>query len=162
MSNIQKVAVIGGSGNFGPSIIHALQDAGFQVTAISRTGSTATFPEGIPVKRVDFKSIEELKNAFAGQDAVVSVVGGPAFGDQPAMIDAALAAGVKRFLPSEYGGRLDLPGVEDTSFGSMVASKIDTRKYLHEKAKQHPTFSWTGVANGLGLDFVSGPLLSLI
>ncbi|KAI9148773.1 Isoflavone reductase [Paramyrothecium foliicola] len=153
MSAIKKVAVIGASGNFGPAIINSIQKAGFDVTAVSRIGSNATFPEGIPVRRVDFKSGDDLKSAFTGQDAVVSVVGAPAFADQPTMIDAALAAGVKRFLPSEYGGRLDGPDVETTGFGKMVASKIRTLEYLKRKAQVHPEFTWTAIATGLGLDF---------
>ena len=38
-----------------------------------------------------------------GVDAVVSVLGAPALTTQKAFIDAAAEAGVKRFLPSEFG-----------------------------------------------------------
>ena len=53
--------------------------------------------------RANYDSAKSLKAAFQGQDAVISLVGGTALGDQNKLIDAAIAAGVKRFLPSEYG-----------------------------------------------------------
>jgi len=40
---------------------------------------------------------------MVGVEAVVSLVGAPALTSQKAYIDAAVAAGVKRFIPSEFG-----------------------------------------------------------
>jgi hypothetical protein len=39
----------------------------------------------------------------AGVDAIVSVVGSLALPSQLSYIDAAIKAGVKRFIPSEFG-----------------------------------------------------------
>lgn len=52
----------------------------------------------------DYSSHEDLVSAFKGQDAVVSTVGAPALGDQIKLINAAIEAGVKYFIPSEFGG----------------------------------------------------------
>ena len=154
MSVIRNVAVVGGSGNFGSAIVDALKKAGFSVTAVSRPESSAKFPSDITILKVNFDSVDELTAAFEGQDAVVSVVGTPGLGGQHKLVDAALAAGVKRFLPSEYGGQTDAPGVKGTGFGTMVGGKIATIDYVKDKAKSNPGFTWTGVAIGLALDFV--------
>lgn len=39
----------------------------------------------------------------AGVDVIVSAIGGGGLGDQFQMLEAAKAAGVKRFVPSEFG-----------------------------------------------------------
>lgn len=40
---------------------------------------------------------------YTGIDAVVSLVGAPALTEQKPYIDAAVEAGVNRFIPSEFG-----------------------------------------------------------
>lgn len=74
----------------------------FNVTAVIRETSSAKFPSGIKVARSDF-SVGSLTEVFKGQDAVVSMLPIVALGEQGVVIEAAIAAGVKRFLPSEYG-----------------------------------------------------------
>jgi putative NADH-flavin reductase len=72
--------------------------AGFEVTIITRPGSTSSFPAGLPLIRVDYADVDELATALAGQDAVVSAVGPGAIGAAPGMVDAAARAGVKRYI----------------------------------------------------------------
>ena len=52
-----------------------------------------------------------LVKAFTGQDIVISTVGGEAIINNldKILIEAALEAGVKWFIPSEYGFDLDNP-----------------------------------------------------
>ena len=71
------------------------------MTVLSRESSEATFGPGITVRKTDF-SDGDLELAFKGQDAVVSAVGATGFGDQAKFVDAAVRAGVKRFIPSEF------------------------------------------------------------
>ncbi|KAH6656458.1 hypothetical protein BKA67DRAFT_531727 [Truncatella angustata] len=102
---IKTVAVVGASGLLGARVVSALQTANFDVTAVTRQKSNAVFPFDAVVRRADLSSVESLSAAFAGQDAVVSavsIVAAVVPGAQNPMIDAALAAGVKRFIPSEY------------------------------------------------------------
>lgn len=145
-----------GSGNLGPSIIHELLASGFSVTGVTRaasTNSTPKFPDTLPVKSVDYASFDELKDAFAGQDAVVSVVGTLGVAGQRVAIDAAVAAGVKRFIPSEFG--INTRKVRGTSIGKILAGKIGVVDYLEEVAKGNGEFTWTGLSTGLFFDWVS-------
>lgn len=72
------------------------------ITLLTRTISTAKFPTGAKVIASDF-SLESLTSAFKGQDAVISCIPIVALGEQAVVIEAAIVAGVKRFIPSEYG-----------------------------------------------------------
>lgn len=104
------------------------------------------------VKKVDYESVDSLKAAFEGQDAVVSAAATPAVGNQYPIIDASIAAGVKRFIPSEFG--INTRTVPDGGLKTILAGKIKVVDYLVEKSKENPTFSWTGVSNGLFFDWV--------
>jgi uncharacterized protein YbjT (DUF2867 family) len=135
----------------GRPILEELVAAGFNVTALTRASSTSTFPEGVTVKKVDFESSDSLREAFAGQDAVVSAIATVAVGGQQPIIDAALAAGVKRYIPSEFGVNTRLtPG---TTIGKILAGKVGVVDYL--KTKESSDFSWTGVSTGMFFDWVS-------
>ncbi len=72
---------------------------------------------------------------------------------QPLVIDAAVAAGVSRFIPSEFG--IDTRTVRDQKIGPKVRSKVETTKYLVELSAKHPDFTWTGLSVGLLFDWVS-------
>ncbi|KAL2260103.1 hypothetical protein VTK26DRAFT_6007 [Humicola hyalothermophila] len=153
MVSIKTVAVLGGSGHLGHHVVRELVAAGFTVTGVTReasTNSTPKFPDGLEVKSVDYSSFDALKAAFTGQDAVVSVVGTTAIGVQKTAIDAALAAGVKRFIPSEFG--VNTRRVRGTPMGKILAGKIAIVDYLEELAKANPEFSWTGLSTGLFFD----------
>ncbi|PKK41260.1 hypothetical protein CI102_15104 [Trichoderma harzianum] len=109
---IQNVIVVGVGGTIGPTFLAKLRNAGFKVSILAREASKATYPTDIPVHRTDL-SYSSLVKAFHGIDAVVSAVATFNVPDQFAMIDAAVEAKVKRFLPSEYGGDASLPDLEN-------------------------------------------------
>lgn len=100
------------------------------------------------VVHADYTSIDSLTSAFQGQDAVVSLVGAGGFTEQQKLIDAAIAAGVKRFLPSEYGSNTRDERV--LAQVSIFAPKADTIKYLKSKESQ---ISWSTVINGAFFDW---------
>ncbi|GKU05805.1 hypothetical protein FLAG1_09071 [Fusarium langsethiae] len=147
---IQKVAVIGGSGLLGSKVVDSLVNTGFEVTVITRNESSATFPDNVIVKRVDITSVESIKDAITGQDAVVSTATTMASGGQKVIIDAVIAARVPRFIPSEFG----VPSRQnrDKKIGKLLGAKVQNTDYLIELSKQHDWFSWTGLSNGLFLD----------
>ena len=103
MTTIKSVALAGATGALGTPTLQALLDADFTVTALTRKGSTHTFPASVNVAEVDYDSLENLTSALQNHDALVSTLSTTAITSQDKLIDAALAAGVKRFIPSEFG-----------------------------------------------------------
>ncbi|KAK8023720.1 hypothetical protein PG993_011786 [Apiospora rasikravindrae] len=126
-TQIKNVTVVGAGGRLGRLITTALLDAGFTVVALARAESTTTaLPDGVAaVRRVDFTSLEDLTGALEGQDAVVSVIGTMAVGQQRVLVEAAARAGVGRFVPSEYGLDTRAPGLRTTKLGRMLGPKIE-------------------------------------
>lgn len=131
-------------------MFQALVNAGFQVSILTRSNKPGAYASNINVFEVDFNSVESLTTALKGVDAVVSTVGGAAVGNQTVLIDAAIAAGVKRFIPSEFGNVTTNPKVEKFPVYSSV---FKIRNYLQEKAAAGK-LSWTVLACGAFLDLV--------
>ncbi|KAG4420981.1 hypothetical protein IFR04_005850 [Cadophora malorum] len=151
MSSIKNVVLAGASGNLGPAILKALLDSSkFNVTVLTRHESKATFPSAAKVVRVDYSSLDSLKSAFQGQDAIVSTLSALALSDQTRMIDAAIAAKVQRFIPSEFGSDLQNPKARALP---VFAGKVEVQNYLVEKVKSSPDFSYTIIRNGFFLDW---------
>lgn len=151
MTTIKNVAVVGAAGALGTPVLKALVDSGkFNVTVLTRSSTKATFPASVKVSQVDFESLESLTNALKGQDAVVSTVGTAGLQGQTLVIDAAVAAGVKRFLPSEFGSDLSNP---KTAAFPVYGFKLAVIQHLEAAAKAHPEFTYTLVRNGAFLDW---------
>lgn len=83
------------------------------------------------VVEVDFNSVSSLTAALKNQDAVISTIGKSGLEKQTLLIDAAAAAGVYRFIPSEFGSCTTSPKVADLPFYSTLAT---VRNYLIQKA----------------------------
>ncbi|KAK0725131.1 hypothetical protein B0H67DRAFT_482519 [Lasiosphaeris hirsuta] len=149
---IKTVAVIGASGNIGAPIVAALLEAGFKVAAITRESSTSTFPDGVEVRKTDLESIESLTKSFAGQDAVISTIASASIGKQNIFADAAIAAGVKRYIPSEFG-HSTRPGKLHGPAASLLSAKTKGVDYLIEQAETHPELTWTGISTGPFFDW---------
>jgi uncharacterized protein YbjT (DUF2867 family) len=52
---------------------------------------------------VDYSNPESIKSALSGVDVIVSTISGTALDVQGKIAEAAQAAGVKLFIPSEFG-----------------------------------------------------------
>ncbi|KAH8550696.1 hypothetical protein BGW37DRAFT_498058 [Umbelopsis sp. PMI_123] len=113
MSSFKSIAVIGGSGNIGQFIVNALLDAKVfsTIKVLTRLESAKAAPEklnnlkakGAQVVAVDLTNEDAVADALQGADAVISVTSTDGLNNQYVWIKAAVRAGVKRFLPSEYG-----------------------------------------------------------
>ncbi|PSN75101.1 isoflavone reductase [Corynespora cassiicola Philippines] len=121
---------------------------GYTVTVLSRQDSTSTFPPTVRLIRADYSSGASLTAAIQGQDVVITMVGGAVVGDQNPLIDAAVAAGVKRFLPSEFGPDTLQPGTHKII--PSLPAKVQTVNYLREK---EPNMEWTSIITGGWLDW---------
>ena len=148
-----RVVLAGATGNLGIPVLEALLEATFAVTVLSRTGGNSSRLEAHPhltISEVDFQSVQSLTPALRGIDVVVSCMATLAIGSQNALIDAAVAAGVKRFIPAEFG--MDSLNAQCMRL-PVCAPKAATQKYLQKKSNAKQGFSWTGIANGLFLDW---------
>ncbi|KAL6245685.1 hypothetical protein RBB50_007684 [Rhinocladiella similis] len=144
-----KVAVAGGTGNLGPHVVNALLAANYSLTVLTRKGSSSTskLPKSpqLKVAEVDYSSVASLTEALKGQDVVVSTLATEVVGSQYPLIDAAIAAGVKRFIPSEFGSDTTNP---KSSKLPVYKYKAETQQYLKAKAAENPGFTYTLVING--------------
>ncbi|KAM0355175.1 hypothetical protein ACHAPU_001039 [Fusarium lateritium] len=152
MSNnqLKKVAIFGASGNFGAPITAALTQASFDTTIITRNESTSTFPEGIPVIRTEY-TLEALTMVLSGQDAVICVVGPAGIKFQATMIDAAEAAGVKRFIVDDFGFGPDFRSYPE--FEAVRAQRTVGIDRAKEHANANSAFTWTGIVSGNPIDW---------
>ncbi|KAK1580464.1 NmrA-like family protein [Colletotrichum navitas] len=150
LSHIKNVLVVGASGSVGGPTVKALLEENFQVTGLTRQSSSATLPEGVRHLTTDF-SEASLLEAFRNQDAVVSAVTSSqsdALMLQKTLVDAAIAARVKVFVPSEYG--IDTADGTAPKYVPALADKIEVVKYLKERQDK---ISWTAIVTGAIFDW---------
>jgi nucleoside-diphosphate-sugar epimerase len=163
-TTIKNVLIAGATGSVGLPILEALlAEPSFTVTILSRASSKAAFPPNIPVIRVsDDYTVAELTSAFKSQDAVIialttsSVTADGRDGLAIRLIDAAVAAGVKRFIPSEYGANNLDPRAR--SLIPIYDIKGAMLEHLIAKAKESSgKLTWTSISCGSWLDWALDP-----
>lgn len=94
--------------------------------------------------------MESLTVALKGIDALVSTVAAAAIENQTILIDAAIAAGVKRFIPSEFGACTNNPKVSNLP---IYVPMFKIRQYVEEKGKAG-VLTWTVLSCGAFVDFL--------
>jgi nucleoside-diphosphate-sugar epimerase len=130
MKNI--ILVAGGTGNLGGRITNALLDKGAEVHAVVRPGSDINKTNkleklGVKVSRVNMASVEEVSKACTGVSCVVSALAGlrdVIIDIQKTLLDAVVAAGVPRFIPSDYS-------LDFTKFSPGENRNLDLRREFH-------------------------------
>jgi hypothetical protein len=107
-------------------------------------------PSGVKVITIeDGYSFEDLVNSFKGHDVVINAVAHSAISEQYRFIEAAVEAGVKRFIPSEFG--LDNTNPRARAISSVFDQKAKVREFLIGKEKFG--LSWTVIACGVWIDW---------
>jgi len=154
----RTVAVLGGTGNLGSHIVKALAKNGFSVEVFTQSDpakAESAFSQLSKVKtvKVDYSSTESLVSAFKGIDAVVSVVGSFQINLQTTVIEAAVKAGVKRFIPSEFGADTFAPYTAEEPIYGGKRAVVKALKSHEDK------MSWTGIVTGFFFDEEQGALL---
>ncbi|KAI1084597.1 putative isoflavone reductase like protein P3 [Whalleya microplaca] len=156
---IRHVAVAGGTGLLGTHVVQCLVQSGrFNVTVLSREERNGVLA-GAQSTIIDYGNKGSLTRALEGQDAVVSTLSRDATLLQLNLIDAAVAAGVKRFIPSEFGANLQNP---ETRRLINYRSKVQVEEYLEEKSNQGD-ITYTYIYNNIFMDWSikTGVLLNL-
>ncbi|KAK6216839.1 isoflavone reductase [Colletotrichum tabaci] len=145
--SLKKVTLVGASGNVGAGVLPQLLKSDLDVTILSRQGSSATFPDGAKVVKSDY-SAESLEKVLKGQDAVVSMLPIMALEEQTKIAEAAIKAGVKRFIPSEYGS--------DSLSDDVIAAVPffqPKKAHLEWLATKEAQISWTAIITGPFFDW---------
>lgn len=169
-STIRNVLIAGATGSVGAPILAALlSEPSFNITILTRKSSSAQSSSDVPVITVsDEYTTKELTAAFRGQDAVISAIStmpvtieDGTTGLAYRLIDAAIAAGVKRFIPSEYGANnfdprsMRLAPVYDRK-GAMLEYLIAV---CASESNKHG-MTWTSICWGSWLDWALDPKAS--
>ncbi|KAK5061603.1 hypothetical protein LTR84_008147 [Exophiala bonariae] len=161
---LRNITLIGASGRLGGTILSALlAEPSFTVTIVARSSSKATFPSGAATQKVsdDFTE-EELIPVLQGQDAVITTVSGTNSALQTRIADAALKAGVQRFIPADFGS-FDSSSELSLRMMPQYKAKGDVREYLEGLAERDASgkFSWTALVSGHFFDYLDGGLLQV-
>jgi len=110
----KKIAVIGATGQVGTPMVKSLLENGHQVLAISRAKNPgnkskleALEAQGASLAFCsDYSDVDAMAKILEGSDILVaSVQANKSFlvDVQPKILEAAIKAGVKRFVPNEFG-----------------------------------------------------------
>lgn len=152
------VVVAGATGGLGLRIARELGRCGAGVEAVIRPG---TAPErtaslvavGATLVPVDLTDRAGLARACAGAACVVSALNGleeTILDGQAALLEAAVAAGVPRFIPSDFA-------LDFTRTKPGGNRNLDLRRRFHERLDRAPVRA-TSVLNGGFMDMLTGQM----
>jgi pimeloyl-ACP methyl ester carboxylesterase/uncharacterized protein YbjT (DUF2867 family) len=142
------ILVAGGTGNLGGRIIAALLQRGATVRAVVRAETDQAKVDdlakrGVDVRRVDMADVAALTQACEGVGCVVSALAGlreVIVDGQSVLLAAAVAAGVPRFIPSDFASDYtQVPVGENRNF--------DLRREFQARLNQAPIGA-TSILNG--------------
>lgn len=150
--NKQKIAVIGATGQVGTPLTRALLDMDHEVLAIGRKpheNLDEYRTRGAEIAVLDnLENEQALAEAIRGCDTLVCAV--PANIDtvtksEPIWLKAALKAGIKRFVPTEFG-------CHTVNLDYGVGILFDYKKDFHKKLFASG-MGWTFIYNGIIYDY---------
>ncbi|KAH7159273.1 hypothetical protein DER46DRAFT_686656 [Fusarium sp. MPI-SDFR-AT-0072] len=103
MASFKNVALLG-KGRLGSAVLEQLVKNGFTVTVLSRNPSgTNDLPSGVQARQVDYSSQDSLVEGLRGNDVAIATFGSAAIMNQEGIIEACIKAGVKRYIPADWG-----------------------------------------------------------
>lgn len=99
---------------------------------------------------VDYESLDSLTNALQGHEAVVSTISGAAGASQLRLVEAAAKAGVRRFIPSEFGS--DTLNEKSRAL-PVFKDKVTVIEALQKEAANGSGLTYTLIFTGPFLDW---------
>ena len=157
---LRKILVVGAGGtNIGHHIARSLaNDSSFELSILARAGSKSTYPSNARIITIPSNAThDDYVQALKGQDAVVSGLGFEGKPLEKAIIDAAIEAGIKRFLPNEYG--VDNTNPVSSELSPVFKRKAEIIEYLKSEATG---MTWTAVPTGMWLEWYAIHKSSLV
>jgi len=146
----------GATGNLGGRIARAILERGANVRAVVRHNSDPDKVEelrkrGAAIAEVDFNSVSEVTGACQGGSCVISALSGlrdVIVEAQTLLLDAAVKAGVPRFIPSDYS-------IDFTQLPPGTNRNLDLRREFHDRLDKAPIAA-TSILNGMFTDLLTG------
>ncbi len=148
-----QIVIAGSSGNLGGRIAQSLSDRGARVRAIVRRGAATERLRamGVTIIETDYGNAGELARACEGAACVVSALAGlheVIVEAQTALLQAAVKAGVPRFIPSDYS-------IDFTALTPGKNRNLDLRRDFHQRLSGLPIAATT-IFNGAFTDMLTG------
>ncbi|MBC6699199.1 NmrA family NAD(P)-binding protein [Hymenobacter puniceus] len=153
----QLVVLAGATGQLGLLIAHFLRQRGATVRALVRPGAVAGAEatslrlQGVDVVAADYSDATALAEACAGASCVVSALSGlreVIVDTQTQLLEAAVAAGIPRFIPSDFSADFTrLPEGSNRNF--------DLRREFQRRLDKTPIKA-TSILNGMFMDLLTG------
>jgi uncharacterized protein YbjT (DUF2867 family) len=151
----KTIILAGATGDLGHRIATYLVQSGAIVKALVRnTNAPLINPlrkEGVQIIEVDFNNPAELAKACAGGDCFVSAVSGlrEVIVDlQTKLLQAAIEAGIPRFIPSDFS-------IDYTKLSPGSNRNLDLRREFNEHLDKTPIKA-TSILNGMFMDLLTG------
>jgi len=150
------ILLAGSTGKLGTRIAAALVRRGGRVRALVRPSSepeaiAAVRDLGVEVVTGDYGSATSLSNACSNVSCVISALSGlreVIVEAQSTLLDAAVAAGVPRFIPSDYA-------IDFVKQPEGWNRNLDLRREFHERLDRAPIAA-TSILNGMFTDMLTG------
>jgi nucleoside-diphosphate-sugar epimerase len=151
------IILAGATGDLGGRIADSLLERGATVRALVRRSSPPERVErlrarGAQVAEVDFGSRTGLCRACSGGACVVSALSGlrdVIVEQQARLLDAAVEAGVPRFIPSDFA-------IDFTKLPAGANRNLDLRREFGERLDRAPIAA-TSILNGMFTELLTGP-----
>ncbi|KAJ2819172.1 hypothetical protein GGI24_004870 [Coemansia furcata] len=160
-SPFRRVALIGGSGYLSDCFIKAFIEAKdeFEVTILTRMENLAATQERadgcsmLTVVGVDYDNEDQVREIFSKQEVVISLLLYQGLKLQETLIPIARAAGVKWFIPSEFGPDLHMAGTRKLqSYIDRRPSRMELERYGSREG-----MSYTYVIAGILVETFTDP-----
>ena len=150
------IVVAGATGNLGGRITRALLPQGAGVVALVRHGSASGKVEalrtlGATIAEVDYSRPATVASACSGASCLVSALSGlrdVIVDAQTSLLEAALDAGIPRFIPSDYC-------IDFTRLPPATNRNLDWRREFRERVDDAPLAA-TSILNGAFTEMLTG------
>ena len=151
------IVLAGATGHLGGKIAASLISRGASVRALVRKGSEPDRTQelrrqGATIVDVDYNSRPDLTRACKGGSCVVSALSGlrdVVVDAQTRLLDAAVEAGIGRFIPSDYA-------IDFTKLPAGSNRNFDLRREFRERLDRAPIAA-TSILNGMFMELLVGP-----
>ena len=130
-----KTLVVGATGHLGRHLVQAAGRRGDEVHVLLRPATrrdpekTKALGADVVIHEGDLSDRESLVRACRAVDGVISAVGSMQVGEQHALVDAAREAGVKRFIPSDFG-------LDPAAAGRGSCVMFDLKAAIHQATRE--------------------------